>query len=195
MTTLDVLLHPVRLRILQTFLGGRHLTPAQIAAEMGDVPVARLYRHINLLVEASVIEVVAERQARGATERTYALRGTRAVPSPDESRPMSREDHMHAFTAFVAALLASYDQYLSNGNPEPARDGVGYSMNALWLTDTEYATFLSDITRTIAPLTQHRPGPGRTRRLVASAFMPMPTRSVSNLTATKPESAKPAHDS
>src|SRR3954469_20006775 len=74
LTSADLLLHPVRLRIVQAFLGERALTTAQLREELPDVPPASLYRHIALLVGADVLSVVSERRVRGATERTYTLR-------------------------------------------------------------------------------------------------------------------------
>ncbi|MGH9123627.1 MAG: helix-turn-helix domain-containing protein [Acidimicrobiales bacterium] len=38
MASADLLLHPVRLRIIKAFLGDRALTTAQLAAELDDVP-------------------------------------------------------------------------------------------------------------------------------------------------------------
>jgi helix-turn-helix protein len=38
MASADLLLHPVRLRIIKAFLGDRALTVTQLAAELDDVP-------------------------------------------------------------------------------------------------------------------------------------------------------------
>jgi DNA-binding transcriptional ArsR family regulator len=175
MATLDVLLHPIRLRILRTLLGGRQLTSADIAKEVGKVPVSHLYRHLNILLDAQVLDVVAERRVRGAVERTYVLRGASQTPSAGELDQMTADDHRRAFTAFVAGLLATFDQYVSEGAPDLARDGVGYSMNAFWLTDAEYADFIADVARIVDPRAKLGPGLGRQRRLVASAFIPLAT--------------------
>jgi hypothetical protein len=70
----DLLLHPVRLRIVKAFLGDRALTTRQLACELPDVPAASVYRHVGRLAEAEVLHVVAERRVRGITERTYMLR-------------------------------------------------------------------------------------------------------------------------
>src|SRR3569833_247988 len=40
MASLDLLLHPVRLRILRTFLAGRPATTAQLRARLPDIPTA-----------------------------------------------------------------------------------------------------------------------------------------------------------
>src|SRR5262249_24220554 len=68
-TSADLLLHPVRLRILQTFLGDRTLTTSDLQAELPDVPPASLYRHVARLVGAGVLVVVDERRGPGAPPR------------------------------------------------------------------------------------------------------------------------------
>jgi len=174
MATVDLLLHPVRLRLVQAFLGGRELTIAQLAAELVDVSAAQLYRHISLLLDADVLNVVGERRVRGAVERTLALRLERTRIEPDDLARLSRDEHLQAFATFAAGLLAAYERYLNSGEPDLVRDGVSYSMNALWLSDQEYADLLADVARIIAPRAEFRPGPGRRRRLAASAFIPVP---------------------
>jgi hypothetical protein len=74
MATADLLLHPVRLRIVEAFLGDRALTTLQLREELPDVPAGSLYRHVAKLVDAGVLSVVGERRVRGAVERTYVLR-------------------------------------------------------------------------------------------------------------------------
>src|SRR6516225_9294351 len=99
MTSADLLLHPVRLRIVQAFLGDRALTTTQLRAELPDVPAGSLYRHVAKLVEGGVLAVVSERRVRGAVERTYVLRTSRARLSVDEVAAMSRDEHRQAFLA------------------------------------------------------------------------------------------------
>jgi DNA-binding HxlR family transcriptional regulator len=88
-----LLLHPVRLRIVQAFLGDRALTTSQLRAELGDVPTASLYRHVARLVTHGVLSVVAERRVRGAVERTYVMRVAAARIGADQVAAMSREEH------------------------------------------------------------------------------------------------------
>src|SRR5215471_21360478 len=97
MATADLLLHPVRLRIVQAFLGDRALTTSDLAAELADVPAASLYRHVARLVAAGVLTVVAERRVRGAVERTYVLRIAAARISMDEIAKMTLDEHRQAF--------------------------------------------------------------------------------------------------
>jgi DNA-binding transcriptional ArsR family regulator len=171
-TTADLLLHPVRLRIVQAFLGDRALTTSDLAAELADIPPASLYRHVARLVDAGVLAVVSERRVRGALERTYVLRLLAASVGLDEVEPMTAEDHRHAFMAFVAGLLGDFDRYLARGDIDLLRDGVSYRLAALWLDDAEYAGLLRDLTRVLQPRLANLPGPGRRRRILGSVLLP-----------------------
>lgn len=172
MATADLLLHPVRLRILQAFLGDRALTTSALRAELADVPAASLYRHVARLVDAGVLQVIAERRVRGALERTYVLRVTAATITADRLATMSPEDHRQAFMAFVAGLLGDFDRYLARGDIDLLRDGVSYRMNALWLDDAEYAKLLRDLDRVLQPLAANPPKPGRKRRILGHVLLP-----------------------
>jgi len=174
MASADLLLHPVRLRIVKAFLGDRALTTSQLAAELGDVPAGSLYRHVALLTRAGVLQVVAERRVRGAVERTYTLRLLAAQIQPGEAAAMTAEEHMHAFTAYVAGMLADADRYLASGRADPVRDGATYRMAAMWLTDAEFAEFARDLTAVFQPRLANAPGKGRRRRMVYSIFLPGP---------------------
>jgi hypothetical protein len=168
MAKADLLLHPIRLRIIQSFLGDRALTTSQLAAELSDVPPGSLYRHVGLLLRSGVLAVVAERRVRGALERTYILR----VAAAQGDATMSPDEHRRAFTAFVAGLLRDFDRYLALGTPELVRDGVGYRMAALWLSDGELTEFLRDLAPVIQPRLANAPTPGRRRRVVAGVLLP-----------------------
>jgi DNA-binding transcriptional ArsR family regulator len=172
MTSADLLLHPVRLRVLQAFLGDRALTTSDLRAELGDVPPASLYRHVARLVDAGVLSVVAERRVRGAVERTYVLRVAAASVNLDELATMSREDHRQLFMAFVAGLLGDFDRYLSRDDIEFLRDGVSFRMVGMWLDDGEFAELMRDLARVLQPRLANAPRAGRRRRILGSVLLP-----------------------
>jgi Helix-turn-helix domain len=174
MASADLLLHPVRLRIVQAFLGDRALTTTQLAAELDDVPAGSLYRHVAMLARAGVLQVVAERRVRGAVERTYTLRLPAAQIGLDEAGAMTATEHAQAFMAFAAGLLADFDRYLSDGQPDLERDGVAYRANALWLNDAEFTDLVRDLLVVIQPRLANPPRKGRRRRVLASAILSAP---------------------
>ncbi len=170
----DLLLHPVRLRIVQAFLGERQLTTAELGALMPDVPPATLYRQVGTLVTGGVLEVTAERRVRGAIERTFQLRAERAAVAEHELAAMSPDDHRAAFTVFVAALLADFDRYLAAGTPDLARDMVGYRQAGFYATDDELRQVVAAVQAAVRPYVTAGPAPGRVRRLLTTVLLPAP---------------------
>jgi Helix-turn-helix domain len=168
----DLVLHPVRLRIIQAFLGDRALTTSELRGELGDVPAASLYRHVAKLVDAGVLSVVAERRVRGAVERTYVLRTSAASVRVDELADMTADEHRQAFLAYVAGLIADFDRYLARGDIDLVRDGVTYRMAGLWLDDAELAELARDIFTVLQPRLANPPRKGRRRRLLGTVLLP-----------------------
>jgi Helix-turn-helix domain len=171
-TSVDLLLHPVRLRIVQAFLGDRALTTSELRSELPDVPAASLYRHVARLVDAGVLAVVAERRVRGALERSYVLRLSAAGVGLDEIAKMSPDEHRHAFMAFVAALLGDFDRCLARGDVDLLRDGVSYRLAGMWLDDAELTELLRELVTVLQPRLANAPSAGRKRRILGSVLLP-----------------------
>ncbi|MEN3538644.1 helix-turn-helix domain-containing protein [Microbispora sp. ZYX-F-249] len=172
MTTAELLLHPIRLRIVQALLGERTLTTADLRAELPDVPPATLYRQVAALVEGEVLEVAAERKVRGTFERTYRLRAANASVGAEEAAGLGAEEHRQAFLTFVALLLADFDRYLDRDEIDLGRDGVGFRQAAMYLSDEEFQEFLRDLRQVLLARLANQPAPGRTRRLLSTIVMP-----------------------
>ena len=172
MASADLLLHPVRLRILKAFLGDRALTTSELAAELSDVPPGSLYRHVATLTRAGVLQVVAERRVRGAVERTYTMRLAAAAIRPSEVKAMTLNEHAHAFTAYIAGLMADFERYIASAPADPVRDGAGYRVSAMWLTDDEYADLAREISAVFQERLANAPGKGRRRRMIYTVTLP-----------------------
>ena len=184
MTSADLLLHPVRLRIVKAFLGDRALTTKQLAAELPDVPAGSVYRHVARLTEAGVLQVVAERRVRATTERTYTLRLYAAQMQPDEIAAMTLDEHHNAFLAYVAGLLGDFDRYIASEPNDPGKDGAGYRVAAMWLTDDELAQYLRDFAAITQPRLANAPGEGRQRRMLYTVLIPAPERAAQSTPGT-----------
>jgi DNA-binding transcriptional ArsR family regulator len=168
----DLLLHPVRLRIVKAFLGDRALTTSELAAELSDVPPGSLYRHVARLTKAGVLQVVAERRVRGAVERTYTMRLAAARIAPGEARAMTLDEHEHAFTAYVAGLLADFERYITSEPADPVGDGASYNVAAMWLTDAEFMDLAREVGTAFAQRLANAPAKGRRRRMVYTVSLP-----------------------
>jgi DNA-binding transcriptional ArsR family regulator len=174
MASADLLLHPVRLRIVKAFLGDRALTVKQLTAEMPDVPAGSIYRHVTRLTDAGVLHVVAERRVRATTERTYALRMYAAQMQPDEIAAMTLDEHVTAFVAYVAGLLGDFDRYIATEPEHPGEDGAGYKVAAMWLTDAELTDYLREFTAITQPRLANPPDGDRKRRMLYTVLLPAP---------------------
>ncbi|MFZ2175964.1 MAG: helix-turn-helix domain-containing protein, partial [Rhodococcus sp. (in: high G+C Gram-positive bacteria)] len=108
----DVVMHPVRMQIIQK-LAGRELTTADLRRTLPDVTPATLYRHVAALLDAGILRVVDERRVRGAVERTLALGERAAHGDLDEVRAMTAEQHRRAFTVFLGQLAGQFDRFIT----------------------------------------------------------------------------------
>ena len=172
MDTLELLGHPVRLRIVHALRGGRTLTTADLAARLPDVSKAMLYRHVDLLATGGVLDVAEERRVRGAVERHYRLREERAGIDPRTVASLSRQDHRRAFAIAMAALVAEFNAYLDRDGTDPAVDAVGYRQRALWLDDGELADLIGALRDAIVPRLANPSTAGRTRYLLSPILFP-----------------------
>jgi predicted ArsR family transcriptional regulator len=77
---IKLLSDPLKLQLIQAF-AEEGKTTKQVAAELGE-SVTKLYRHVDALFDAELIEIAGEKQKRGTIERTF-----RAVARRFEADP------------------------------------------------------------------------------------------------------------
>src|SRR5262245_38803498 len=173
METVELLLHPVRLRIVHAFSGGRTLTTSELLARMPDVSKATMYRHVSLLADGGLLEVDGEQRVGGAVERRYRLRQPRPVIDAETAATASLEDYRRAFAVAMAALLGEFNAYLDRGRADPTADAVGFRQHSLWLSPEERDALIGEMRRAIAPRLTHRPAPGRRQHLLSPILFPL----------------------
>lgn len=132
----DVLLHPIRMRILQQYSKKETLTATEICHALSDVPRTTLYRHINTLIEAEMLTVISEKKIRGSYERTLALN----IETYSKHNTLENADQ-NAYH-FLMTQYAKFHNYFSKASIDPARDKIFLSNIALMMTDDEYDAFL-----------------------------------------------------
>jgi DNA-binding transcriptional ArsR family regulator len=167
---IDLLLHPVRLRIVWAMSGGRTCTTSELCTSLPDVPKTTVYRHVSLLADAGLLEVAGEQRVRALVERHYRLRRDKVVIDPEAGKAMSLDDHRHGFAAAMAAMLAEFNAYLDRPGADPAADSIGYRQGTFWLTPDEHAELTNEVREAFASRWGNQPAPGR-RPYLASAIM------------------------
>lgn len=173
MATADLLLHPVRLRIIQAMLGRDALTTRELGERLPEVAPATLYRHVGALVDAEVLAVVAERKVRGTVERTLRLRDDRASVDADDPA-LDTEALRGGFLAYLASLAAAFDGYLDAERASLEADLVGFRQIAVHATDDEWRAALDGMRAAVAPLLlREQAPPGARRRILATVSLPV----------------------
>lgn len=170
-TPAEILLHPVRLRIVMA-VGTERLTTAQLAGRLPDIAHATLYRQVATLADAGMLEVVDERRVRGGVERTYALVAGAANLGPADVSAMSKEELLSGFVVFVGTLIDALGRYVGDPATKPAEDPVGYRQAALWLDATEREELLARLRSAVGPYLGNGPTVDRERLLLSTIIIP-----------------------
>lgn len=168
----EVVLHPVRLRIVQQ-LGGRRLTTGQLRAALTDVTQATLYRHVAALIDAEIVTVVDERRVRGTIERTLALGDRMAHVGQDDLAAMSDAELRNAFVTFLGALGESFDTFIQDDD-RTLRNYLGFGTTPLYVTTEDLAEIQSKLADILAPYRTDA-GDERMRINLTTAVIPDPS--------------------
>jgi DNA-binding transcriptional ArsR family regulator len=170
---LELLAHPVRLRIVHAMRGNRELTTGQLSSLLPDVSKAMVYRHVDLLAAGGILEVAGEHRVRGAVERVFRLHQDRAAIDDSAFRSMSPDDHRRGFFTALAVLVAEFGTYLAKDSSDPVADLVGYRQHAIWLSRDELTGLISGLRSAILPALANPPRGDRTRYLLSPILFPV----------------------
>lgn len=167
----EILLHPVRLRIVLT-IAGRRMTTREIQERLDDVAHATLYRHIGRLVDAGVLDVVDETPVRGGVERTLALAEGAGSFEPEDIADVAPDELLDYFVRVMAGLIGDFARYLERDDADPEADRVGFRQVPIWLTDEEFQTFARAFGELVSVAHGNDPV-GRRRRLLTTVVLPV----------------------
>jgi Helix-turn-helix domain len=167
----DLLLHPVRLRILLA-IAGRQVTAQQLANELPDIPQATLYRNINTLATAGILSVVREQRVRNTIEKTYALPDKSLLFTEEDLKNAQPEEYIQLFTQYLGLLLGYYVRYIQQGNVDFGRDHVVFRMFPIYLSETEIHQAAQAINAALLPYQKNEPSPERQRSIFGLISLP-----------------------
>jgi len=162
----NLILHPVRLRILQLLTAGSATTDA-LAEKMPEVPRPSLYRYIKQLVDGGVIEYDDSLDTTDPRQKAYRLVAGYHVDVED-LQGLDPEDHVRSFIIYAASLISGFERYMLHDEPpDLAHDQAGYTEVFLYANEQEMNEFATDLNALLAPLIANGPGKGRRRRKFA----------------------------
>jgi DNA-binding transcriptional ArsR family regulator len=171
----DLLLHPIRLRIVSAMTGDR-VTAKDIAKALPDIPQTTLYRHINVLVDGGLLQVIDEIPQRGTVERVFGFRVPPSL-SPEDLRGLSKEEYQQTFTLILTTLLQeainSLNSLPENEEIDLLGEGYQFSQMSLNLTDEEYEKLNNRILALMLEAGKKRASEKRKRRIFSYLFIPV----------------------
>ncbi len=172
----DLIIHPVRFRILQT-LAGEALTTQEIAARLTDIPASSLYRHLKMLLDGDIITVAETQLVHGIQEKRYQLVATPHLNQEDVAN-MTVEDHLRYFTNYILATLRDFAEYLQQaadpeGHVNMLADRTGYTESILFANADELNAFQLKLQEAFMLLAENGPGPGRRKHKFSLITHPM----------------------
>lgn len=132
----EIVMNPVRQRIIQYFLIHETGTVKEVRKALPDIPSASLYRHMKILTDNSMITVVGENRIRGTVESIYQL-----------NKSFMEMDDAEGATVQMALLniCESFAKYFSGEHVDPRKDMLMMSTCTLTLTDEKFMDFLTEI--------------------------------------------------
>jgi len=139
----DILLHPVRMKIVRTLMGHNKegLTPLEMTKRIQDVSQATLYRHIQKLAEANIILVLKEEKVRSVTEKYYIVNLEETNISAEEWKKYSIDDKLNYFLHYQLSIFNQYQTYLNHIKNENGTDSSIISVADLSLDDSTFKAF------------------------------------------------------
>ncbi len=169
----DLIIHPVRLEILQA-LSARPLSTQEIAQVVPEVSVPSLYRHLKMLLEGNLVEVVETRSVRAIPEKIYRLSQVPKLSAEDVSG-MTPDDLVKYFTSYVASLLQSFSAYAHQDGKSPnmAVDSTGFTETYFYASSAEMDDFQNKLIEIIKEIVAREPEKGRLRRKLAIITHPI----------------------
>ena len=163
MNIAEVVMNPVRQRIIQFLMIHEKGTVKEIKSGLNDVPTPSLYRHVKILAENAIIVVAEENRVRGTVESVYQLNPKGIAVEDDDGL---------AVQASLMSICTSFAKYFASGNADPKKDMFLLTSGTLMLTDDEFKTLLTEINELAMKYISKSPTPGCRSRQVTLISSP-----------------------
>ncbi len=153
---MEIVMNPARQRILQYLIIHGQGSTGEMQQELKDIPPASLYRHVKLLLDGGLIEVMKEERIRGTVEKTYRFN--------QSTRNGENQDIGAIIQTGLVSLMTVFSKYFAAQGNDPVKDMLSFSTSTLLMTDDEFLEFLMKLTALFKEAIQNKPETGRKPR-------------------------------
>lgn len=164
---IQLLINPIRIRIIQYIVIKKRVTSNDILEYIKDVPQTTLYRHLKILKENDLIKIVDEKRIRGTVERTYELN------LETLSKENTNENAARNAFSFLIKIYTDFERYFRDIAPNQKIEKVFLSNFNLLLSDEEFNDFLSEMNILISKRLSYMPNDIRKQRNLSFISSPI----------------------
>ncbi len=136
---IKILTDPASNRLIQLIRTKGKMTIADILSESPDVPRATVYRKIEKMLNADVIEIIDSHKVRGQIENVYAIKNIYLSPPKDNA------DGMEIMKLTLMQLFGLCDNYFKSDDADVERDKLFVLNYAISLSDNDFADMLAEM--------------------------------------------------
>lgn len=152
----ELILHPVRLRIIQA-LSGRTLTIPQLIKALPDLPPNFVELHMETLKENGMVKQIED--------GSYGIVKGQDTLSDDELSAITPEQYIHYFNVFVTGLQQNFANYVNATGG--MKDCEMYFDEYFYMSDEEYGEFMTQVLELFQKTQYTRHSAGKKRRKFA----------------------------
>ena len=168
----ELILHPVRYQILQSLYESKKTTQ-EVSEDMPSTPKSSIYRHLKILLDAGLVQVIETRQVNGIQEKVYRAGEIPRVKNED-MQEHSAEDYKRMAGAYFSAILKGFTEYLDRTpQPDLLRDRVGFTDIRFYASEEELENFKKQLDAILQPLSENLPDKNKKRQLVSLITYPL----------------------
>ena len=131
------------MRIVQVISNHDRTTANEICEKITDVPRTTLYRHISILIDAQIIDVVEERKVRGSVERTLSLNMS------ELSKHNTMVNVPQQALRFLMTIYSKFEKYFNNKHVQ-RNNKIFFNNTVMMMSDLEFDQFLAELQALLA---------------------------------------------
>ena len=143
---LDLFKNQVRFKIaLELIDRDEGMSIMQLNKRLDDVPQATLYRHVNAMLQDSLLKVIGVQRAGKVEEKIYALNTSGYKIKEEDWTSATYDEKVNFVSLYFMYILQNYKNYQETLSLTDSPDQATFSLVKLNLPDETFRTFESEL--------------------------------------------------